>query len=153
MDKLVVSSGEFTPVLYEILASGRTASMVVSGWSMRPYLKPGRDRVHLRTPTQQDLRPGQILLFKRPDQSLILHRVRRVLPDGRLVMNGDAQAWCETISADQVIGGVASVERKGRHIPSNHIGFRLWSIFWYPTRPIRPVLIKLRQLLRGMGLR
>ena len=86
MDRLVVSGVEFTPVLEEILASGGSASIVVSGSSMRPFLKGGRDIVCLRTCTEKDLKQGQILLFKRPDQSLVLHRVRSILPDGRLVM-------------------------------------------------------------------
>ena len=150
MDRLVVSSEEFSPVLHEILASGGYVSLVVSGSSMRPFLKDGRDIVCLRTCTEKDLRSGQILLFKRPDRPLILHRIRRVLSDGRLIMNGDAQTWCETISFDQVIAVVSSVERKGHHISSNCIWFRLWSLLWYPTRPVRPVLIKLGQQGRSL---
>ena len=151
MDRFVIPGEEFTPVLEEILASGGSASIVVSGSSMRPFLKDGRDLVCLRACTEKDFRQGQILLFKRSDRSLILHRVRRVLPDGRLIMNGDAQTWCETIFADQVIAVVSSVERKGQRIPCDCALFGLWNLIWYPTRPIRPVLMKLRKLLLSIG--
>lgn len=151
MDKLVVSGEEFAPVLEEILSSGGSVSLVVSGSSMRPFLKHGRDVVHIRTCKDKDLKCGQILLFKRPDQSLILHRIRRMLSDGRLVMNGDGQAWCETISADQVIAVVSSVERNGWNLSCDHILFRLWNLIWYPTRPIRPALVRLAHLLLRRG--
>ena len=155
MDRLVVSGEEFAPVLHEILASGGTASIVVSGSSMRPLLKAGRDTVYLRTCTEKDLRRGQILLFKRPDGKLILHRIRSVLPNGQLVMNGDSQAWCETISYNRVIAVVSSFERKGQHISCNSARFRFWNQFWYPTRVLRPVLFKLWHNLfcRGAGSR
>ena len=143
MDKLMVSGEAFAPVLTEVLSSGGTISLAVSGYSMSPFLKHGRDTVRLRACTEKDLRCGQILLFKRPDHVLVMHRVRRILPGGRLVMNGDGQAWCETISAEQVIAVVLSVERNGRQMSNESIRFRLWSAVWYPTRPIRPVMHKI----------
>ena len=153
MDKLMVSGEDFAPVLTEILSSGGSVSLVVSGSSMRPFLKHGRDSVCLRSCTEKDLKCGQILLFKRRDQTMVLHRIRRVLPGGQLVMNGDAQAWCETIFAGQVMAVAAFVERKGRRIPCDCSLFRLWNLFWYPTRPIRPALIKVGHLLRCGGKR
>lgn len=143
MDKLVVSGAEFTPVLTEVLSAEGYVSLVVSGFSMSPFLKHGRDVVHLRTCTEKDLRRGQILLFKRSDGSLILHRIRKVLPNGQLVMNGDSQTWCETISSHQVIAVVSSVERNGQHISCNSAMFGIWNLLWYPTRLIRPALFRL----------
>ena len=153
MDKLLISGEAFAPVLAEILFSGGSVSLVVSGSSMLPFLKNGRDAVRLRACTEQDLRWGQILLFKRQDQSMVLHRIRRILPDGRLVMNGDGQAWCETISADQVIAMVSEVERNGRKMSCDCGWFRLWNLLWYPTRPVRPVLIQAGRLLLRSGRR
>lgn len=153
MDKLVVSGTEFAPVLTEVLSSDGHISLVVSGFSMTPFLKHGRDTVHLRTCTKKDLRRGQILLFKRCDGSLILHRIRKVLPDGQLVMNGDSQTWCETISYSQVLAVAFDIERNGQHIPCDSIRFGLWNLFWYPTRPVRSAIFKAGRVLLRKGMR
>ena len=151
MDKLVISGAEFAPVLLEILSSDGAVPIVVSGSSMFPFLKHGRDIVYLRACTEKDLKRGQILLFKRKDQAMILHRIRRVLPDGHLVMNGDGQVWCERISPDQVIAVVSSVERKGKCMSCDSPWFGLWNLCWYPTRPIRAALFKMGRLVLHKG--
>ena len=151
MDKCVVPGETFLPELVEILSSGGHVSLVVSGSSMKPFLKHGRDVVCLRACTDKDIKRGQILLYKRADHSIILHRVRKVLPDRQIIMNGDAQAWCETISFSQVIAVVISAERNGRYISCDHLFFHLWNAFWYPTRALRPVLFKIWHILFCRG--
>lgn len=147
MDKLVFSSKAIDSQLTEIISAGGRICLVVTGSSMRPFLKHGRDMVCLRAWEENDIKRGQILLFQRQDQSLILHRIRKCLQDGKLLMNGDAQAWCETISLNQVVAAVSSIERKGQHLSCDHIWFRFWNWLWYPTRPIRPILFKLWRIL------
>ena len=147
MDKLIFSGKAVDSQLTEIISAGGRICLVVTGSSMRPFLKHGRDMVYLRAWEENDIKRGQILLFQRQDQSLILHRIRKCLQDGKLLMNGDAQAWCETISLNQVVAVVSSIERKGQHLSCDHIWFRFWNWLWYPTRPIRPILFKLWRIL------
>ena len=147
MDKLVFSGKVIASQLIDAISAGGRICLVVTGYSMAPFLKHGRDVVYLRAWKDKDLKRGQILLFQRSDHALVLHRIRKRFSDGKLLMNGDAQAWCETISTEQVLAVVSSVERKGRHISCNSICFLLWNWLWYPTRPIRPVLRKLRRVL------
>ena len=124
--------------LMEILASGAVVPIVVTGSSMSPYLKHGRDTVRLIKP--DSLKKGKILFFRRKSGEFILHRLRKILPDGKLLMNGDAQSWCEIIDMDQVLGEVISLRRNGREIKPDGIGSRLWNILWYPTRAFRPAI-------------
>ena len=147
MDKLIFSGKAVDSQLTDIISAGGRICLVVTGSSMRPFLKHGRDMVCLRAWEENDIKRGQILLFQRQDQSLILHRIRKCLQDGKLLMNGDAQAWCETISLNQVVAVVSSIERKGQHLSCDHIWFRFWNWLWYPTRPIRPILFKLWRIL------
>ena len=147
MDKLVFPGKVIAPQLTDAISAGGRICLVVTGSSMTPFLKHERDRVCLCAWEEKDRKCGQILLFQRQDQSLVLHRIRKILPDGKLLMNGDAQRWCETISAEQVLAVVTSIERKGQHISCNSIWFWLWNWLWYPTRPIRPILFKLRRIL------
>ena len=147
MDKLMFSGAAIAPELKEVLAAGGYVSLVVTGFSMRPFLKHNRDVVHLRTWEKSDLKCGQLLLFQRTKGDFVLHRIRRVLSDGKLLMNGDGQNWCEIISREQIVAVVDSVQRKGSSTSAASFRFRLWSWFWYPTRPIRPFLFKLGRVL------
>ena len=147
MDKLIFPGKAIDSQLTEIISAGGRICLVVTGSSMRPFLKHGRDMVCLRAWEENDIKRGQILLFQRQDQSLVLHRIRKCLPEGKLLMNGDAQAWCETISLNQVVAVVSSIERKGQYLSCDHIWFCFWNWLWYPTRPIRPILFKLWRIL------
>ena len=134
-------------VLTGILADGGVFPLVVTGGSMSPYLHDGRDTVHLRK--TEDLQTGKILFFRRHSGELILHRLRRIMPDGSLLMNGDAQHWCEVISRDQVLAEVLAVTRKnGKTRNETEIPAVLWRLLWYPTRPVRPLLWGLRAAVR-----
>ena len=147
MDKLIFSGKAIAPQLMDTISAGGRICLVVTGSSMTPFLKHERDVVFLRKWEEKKIKSGQILLFQRKDSSLVLHRIRKIFPNGKLLMNGDAQAWCETISLEQVIAVVSSVERKGKQISCDSIRFQLWNWLWYPTRPIRPILFKLRRIL------
>ena len=146
MDKLVFSGKEIAPELMDVLTYGGNISVAVTGTSMSPYLKCERDIVHLRVCKDEDIKAGQILLFTRPDKTLVLHRVRKILRNGDIVLNGDGQSWCETITKDQIVAVSYCIERKGHCVDCNSMGFKLWNILWSPTRPIRSILQKIRYL-------
>lgn len=137
-------------MLVEILSSGAILPLVVTGSSMLPYLRHRRDTVHLRK--IDSCHRGQILFFRRQNGEFVLHRLRRILPDGRYLMNGDAQNWCETITHEQVLAEVILITRNGKTRAPDSFGAKLWNGIWYPTRPIRPLLWKcafgLRRLFR-----
>lgn len=132
--------------LIEILKSGAAFPITVTGSSMTPYLKDGRDIVWLRKTDK--LKRGQILFFRRRSGEFILHRIRKIYPDGRILINGDAQAWCEIISHDQALAAVVSVTRNGRRINPDGIGSKIWNAFWYPTRAFRPMIWKIYGTVR-----
>ena len=127
--------------LVNLLADGCPFVLNVTGSSMLPLLKSGRDSVWLQK--SDTIRKGRILFFRRDNGSFVLHRVRRILPDGRCIVNGDAQTWLETVRPDQVVAVVTQIIRKGKGLRWDHPLLRLWDILWYPTRPIRPFLFRL----------
>ncbi|MGM9681685.1 MAG: hypothetical protein ACI3XR_09295 [Eubacteriales bacterium] len=116
---------------------------------MRPLLRHGRDTVWLRAFCLEDCKRGSILLYRRPNGRLVLHRVRKCLPDGYR-MNGDAQTWCEDISKEQVVAQAYQIRRKGKVISCNSPGLKLWDMLWFPTRPIRSVLFKIGHYIKNI---
>lgn len=118
----------------DILSAGVVFPLVVTGSSMIPFLREGRDTVFLRKTDK--LRRGQIVFFRRKSGEFTLHRIRKIYKNGKLLINGDAQNWCELIDPAQVLAEVISVKRDGREIRQNPI----LRMLWYPTRPIRPLI-------------
>lgn len=129
-----------------ILSSDGVFPLTVTGASMAPLLKDGRSTVLLT----KDFVPkkGRILLFRRRDGSLILHRVRKI--DGNtLVMNGDAQDWCERILPHQVIAAVEYIKIGNKNVKYNAPLLRIWDCLWYPTYSVRRRLFGFISKLKG----
>lgn len=139
MEKYTLTTEELFAALQEALQGDGCFPLGITGWSMRPLLRHGRDTVWLRSFCPEDCARGSILLFRRPNGRLVLHRVRKCLPGGYR-MNGDAQTWCEDILMEQVVAQAYQIRRKGKVISCNAPGLKLWDMLWFPTRPIRPVL-------------
>lgn len=150
MDKIEFSTFEISASLEEIIAAGGHFTLCVSGSSMNPFLVHGRDFVRLKKCSPQELKKGRILLFKRASGELVLHRVMRVLADGSLIMNGDAQVWCETISPDMVIATVSDIECNGKVISCSSLKYRTKIFLWQLLFPIRWLIFRVRNKIKRM---
>ena len=100
-------------VLEAVLAQGRCARLTVTGQSMRPTLRSG-DRVTVAPCAPGDARLGDLLLYRRPDGGLALHRlVRR--GEGWLQTGGDALWRLDArFAPGALIGRAVDRERAGR---------------------------------------
>ncbi|MEQ2455831.1 S24/S26 family peptidase [Flavonifractor hominis] len=128
--------------LLPLLQAGAEVPLVVTGESMRPFLRDRQDTVFLRGREFVPIRNGDILFFRRGNGQWTLHRFCRKCADGTLVVNGDAQTWTERIRPEQV-AGVAVRIRRGERPP---VSARRWPggvIVWLWTllRPVRPYLL------------
>lgn len=139
MEKFICSTAEIAETLEKAINDGGCVPLVVTGKSMEPFLKDGRDTVILQKCTESDFRRGKVLLFRRNNGTLVLHRVRKILPDDELLMNGDAQYWCETISKSQVIAVVSEIMRDGKTIPCKS------NTVWHLLKPLRPYIFRVQR--------
>lgn len=133
--------------LIDLIKSGVNMPLIVTGSSMLPFLKEGCDTVWITN--EKVYRRGQILFFKRSNGMFILHRIRRIYPNGNILVNGDSQTWCEVVHASQAIGIVCATERNGKIRKSDDFIIRLRDFLWYPTRPIRPFIFRCYRILRN----
>ncbi len=148
MENIVLSSAQFAEAFEDIIKDGGMVPLVVTGNSMRPFLSHGKDTVWLCACRNEDFRKGRILLFRRENGSLVLHRIKRVLSQGQLEMNGDAQYWCETIKKEQAIAAVSYIERNGKKISCNSSAYKIRAWIWQALKPLRPFIFKVRRMLK-----
>ena len=130
----------------EILSSGVIFPLVVTGSSMFPFLKDGIDTVRLQKTDK--LYKGQIVFFRRVSGEFTLHRIRKIFPDGRLLINGDAQSWCEIISPGQVLAAVVSISKNGHNVDPDNFVQTLFRVLWYPTRRLRPFIWRVLSFIK-----
>lgn len=148
MEMLRIPAEQAILLLQEKFRQNRPATILVTGTSMVPFLRHEKDHVRLVSPTGE-YQVGQILLFRLGDR-LILHRLRKKR-NGKLIMNGDGQCHFEVISPEQVVAVATHViRRSGRVISCRSFLWRILSALWYPTRPLRPRLLKLAAGLKRM---
>lgn len=122
-------------------SQGKPASLLVTGTSMVPFLRHEKDWVIL-APAEGEPRVGQILLFRMGDR-LVLHRLRKKR-QGSYVMNGDGLQKIEIIEPRQVEAVVtAIVRRSGRTISCEGLLFLVLTALWWPTRPLRPMILRI----------
>lgn len=135
-------------LLHEYFSRGEPFRLVVTGTSMVPFLRSGKDSV-LLSPLSKPPKRGQIFLFRMGDR-LVLHRLWKITEKG-WIMNGDGQVKLERIQAEQVEAVVTHVIRQsGRVYSCDRWTFRLMSALWRPSRPIRPRLLPVMGRLRGL---
>ena len=133
------------PEYEALLREGAELPLVVSGESMLPFLRPGRDTVYLKAP-EAPLQRGDSAFYRRFDGSYILHRVFRAEP-GKYWFVGDAQTRVEgPLPTQCVFARVTAVRRGKRIIQPKSL---LWHVFtgpWLGLVRQRPRLLRIYRL-------
>ncbi|MBR4888335.1 MAG: S24/S26 family peptidase [Clostridia bacterium] len=137
----------FLPMCREILAVGGQVPLRVTGVSMRPFLKEGRDTVWL-APLSARVRRDDVLLFVRPSGKLVLHRVMRKRR-GMLQMIGDNQTEAETIDETAAVAVVQRVQRGERMLDAHSLEWIFFKTIWRWLCPVRPLIWRLHRRVKG----
>lgn len=137
-----VKAQEIIPFIDEILESGQSACITVTGSSMYPFLRNGSDRVELCRRHYDSVKSGDIALVKDGEDQYILHRVLRINPEC-FYTAGDAQQSLEgPFTPCQLLAVVNKVYRGNRPIFCTSASWKLYSRLWMSLFPMRHILIK-----------
>lgn len=124
-----------------LLKNGKPVQFPISGWSMYPFLSDG-DSVTVSPINLQDLKLNQVVLYRRDNGPLVLHRIIDIKDDG-LYLCGDNQFDIEgPLRNNQVFGKLVSFSHKQKLIQTDSFPYRVSSNCWRLLRPIRPVIAK-----------
>lgn len=115
-------------------------TFIVRGFSMRPFLEDGRDKVILgppRTPVK-----GDVVLAEFMEKTYALHRVIAI--DGDVyTMQGDGNSLKQTerFTRDDIVGVAIGFIRKGKHVSVESRKWRTYSTMWRILKPLRRILL------------
>lgn len=108
------------------------------GFSMWPFLKEDQDSVIVKPLPASSMHRGDILLYRRSNQILVLHRLHHKNRKG-FFMTGDNQTQIEGPVLSKDILGVVTTIHRGQHTFSRfHPIWLLASHLWLLFRPVKP---------------
>ena len=114
------------------------------GYSMYPLFVPGRDYAVITHIEPDKLKKGDVVLYRRHDNTgiLVLHRICRI-DKNRFYMVGDNQSEIEgPLEKECIHGKLIAVERNGRMFSVNNIVYRFISYVWLLLSPVRMPITK-----------
>ncbi len=111
----------------ELLSQGAIVRFRPTGRSMYPSIREG-ELITVEPVAASDVKLADIVLY-RSERGLIAHRVVEIASrDSRVFrLRGDASLSCDRpVAAEQILGRVAGVQRKGRSVALATRGAKLW---------------------------
>ncbi|MDY6206146.1 MAG: S24/S26 family peptidase [Prevotella sp.] len=128
------------PEVVKMLQEGRTVTLLLKGYSMRPFLEDGRDKALLARPVNPNI--GDPVLAEITPGRFVLHRIIG-MTDEKVTLLGDGNLVTETCRPENICGSVIGFFRKGRKEMDKTDGWKwkTYSWIWMRMRPIRRYLL------------
>ena len=119
----------------------------IAGTSMLPLLKEGRDRVELEPCCQERLKKGDVVLYKKNDGTLVLHRIIRVENGEFFTVLGDHQFNnAERVNKNQIIAVACGFFIKGRYVTEKTRWYRMYKKIWLCNLNFRRIILAVLSL-------
>lgn len=121
-----------------------------TGFSMMPLLRPRQDIIEIK-PLTGRAKKYDVVLYKRKVNAgapYILHRVLKVLPNGKYIIAGDHNSFKEyDVTDDMIVGIMTRVIRNGKSIYPTDWKYKLYVHLWCDCFPARVAMLKLKTFL------
>lgn len=122
------------------------------GISMLPLLKQGRDLFTIRKKGAERCRKYDVVLYRRPPESYVLHRIVAVRPDDYILLGDNCLNKETGITDRDIIGVMTGFVRKGKAHSTDDFGYMLysrWIVLTYPVRRMcKLIKSKVLQIIR-----
>lgn len=136
-----------TGIIEQCLKEQGFAVVPIRGTSMWPLLKEGRSQVQIVVREGKQLRKGDIVLYRRKDDTLILHRIVKEGSKDNWLVCGDHQ-WnqLEKVQEDQILAVAQGFFRDGHYIDERTWWYRLYVRIWNTSLKLRRCCLGLLRL-------
>lgn len=122
----------------KLLSEGKTVEVPITGFSMYPLLSSKRDRVVICPVKDMKVKRGDVVLFRRSGEKLVLHRLYNRNEAGYFFAGDNEYKKEGPVAKAQLRGVMTAFVRNGRRYsvknPAYIVYFRLW-MFLLPIRP------------------
>ena len=123
------------------------AVVPITGTSMLPLLKEGRDLVELESCSQERLKKGDVVLYKKNDGTLVLHRIIKTENGEFFTVLGDHQFNNdERVNNNQIIAVACGFFIKGRYVNEKTRWYRLYKKIWLCNLNFRRIILAVLSL-------
>ena len=132
------------------LLENHTIQVQPQGYSMYPLFVPGRDSAVIEKADCDRLKKGDVILYRRENGILVLHRICRITKDGFYTVGDNQTAVEGPLTASQISGKLIHIIRNGHSFSVNHPVYRILSGFWLFLRPVRRPICLLTAKLKSI---
>lgn len=138
-----VSGANLFPIIEEMLAKGKPVRFTVSGNSMWPLISHNRDSVLLVPCDKENLKKGDIILFRRSESRYVLHRITEV-KEGGYITTGDGNCHRDGfVPYNAVCARASKVYHKDRTIECDRWYWKTVFGVWMAAFPVRRFLMRI----------
>ena len=116
-DKLKRDTSEYSDILaQEVLARGFCIRIKGRGQSMYPLIQTG-DMLLIEPKKAAELHIGDVILYRRPWHTYVVHRLIAKRSPATLITKGDNRIYNDSpVPAEEILGKVIQIEKNGRRI-------------------------------------
>lgn len=122
------------------------------GESMLPLLRQGKDLFTVRKKGAERCKAGDVVLYRRPPDLYVLHRIVEVRPDDYVILGDNCVAKESGIRDEDIIGVMTGFVRGGKEHSVEETAYRAYTTVILHTIPLRVFLkktgLRLRRLIR-----
>lgn len=126
------------------LATGEKLISPFKGTSMMPLLKQGRDVFIVEGKGAGRCQKGDVVLYRRPPASYVLHRVVAVRETDYVILGDNCVRREYGITDGDILGVMTGYIRKGREHSITERPYRAYSFLWMHTEGLRVLYFRLR---------
>ena len=141
---------DIVPIMEEVIKSGGSCKLRVTGYSMNPTLRHLKDSVVLVSPQKRKPLKNEIVFIKRDSGKHVLHRIIKIIDNDCFIMNGDAQQWVEVVKNNQVIGVCCKIVRNNKEISCDNLIYKCVIKIWQLCMPIRHIIFKMNATIKKL---
>lgn len=134
------ANAQLLPEIVKLLEEGHTVTLLLRGYSMRPFLEDNRDKALLTK--AKDIKVGDAVLAEIGYRHYVLHRIIKI-QDREVILRGDGNLGIEKCRIEDVKASVIGFYRKGRKKldRTDSKKWKIYSALWMRLFPIRRYLL------------
>lgn len=134
------ANAQLLPEIVNLLEEGHSVTLLLRGFSMRPFLEDQRDKALLIK--AQNIKEGDPVLAEISPKHYVLHRIIKMEGE-QVTLRGDGNLGTEHCTKDHVKASVIGFYRKGRKNIDKITGtkWKLYSFIWIHLYPLRRYLL------------